>query len=315
MSKVYIIHENMDWTRHLTARLNELSVPYEELDLSEGILNIGKEPEKGVYYNRMSASSHTRGHRYAPELTEQVLTWLENKGTEAVRVINGTSAINLEVSKLKQYILLQKAGINTPKTLGAVGKDQILNAAKELDTYPFIIKHNRAGKGLGVRLIRSYEELGNYINGNDFEDSVDGISLIQEYVKPVDGHIIRAEFIGGKYLYAVKVDSSDGFELCPADSCQINDKFCPVGEEAAEKTKFRIIERLPENQIEKYEKFLKENHIDVAAIEFIINENNEVFVYDINTNTNYNADAEKIAGKYAMLELAKYLKDELKKLG
>ena len=43
-------------------------------------------------------------------------------------------------------------------------------------------------------------------------------------------------------------------------------------------------------------------------IEFIINENNEVFVYDINTNTNYNADAEKIDGKYAMLELAKYLK-------
>ena len=196
-----------------------------------------------------------------------------------------------------------------------MGKNQILNAAKELDTYPFIIKHNRAGKGLGVRLIRNYEELDNYVNGNDFEDSVDGISLIQEYVKPVDGHIIRAEFIGGKYLYAVKVDSSDGFELCPADSCQINDKFCPVGEESAEKSKFRIIERLPENQIEKYEKFLKENHIDVAAIEFIINENNEVFVYDINTNTNYNADAEKIAGKYAMLELAKYLKNELEKLG
>ena len=60
---------------------------------------------------------------------------------------------------------------------------------------------------------------------------------------------------------------------------------------------------------------MKENHIDVAAIEFIINENNEVFVYDINTNTNYNADAEKIAEKYAMLELAKYLKDELEKLG
>ena len=49
MSKVYIIHENMDWTRYLTARLDELSVPYEELDLSEGILNRAKEPEKGVY--------------------------------------------------------------------------------------------------------------------------------------------------------------------------------------------------------------------------------------------------------------------------
>lgn len=311
MAKVYIIHENIDWTQHLIKRLEELSVPYEELNLSEGVIDIQKEPEKGVYYNRMSASSHTRGHRYAPELTEQVLTWLENKGAV---VINGTSVINLEVSKLKQYILLQKFGIKTPESLGAVGKEQILSTGKKLNKYPFIIKHNRAGKGLGVRLIRSYEELKNYVEGGQFEDSVDGISLIQEYVKPADGHIVRAEFIGGKYFYAVKVDSRDGFELCPADSCQIDDKFCPVGESSSKENKFKIIDRLPEEQILKYEQFLEEHNINVAAIEFIVNEDNEVYVYDINTNTNYNADAEKIAGKYAMLELAEYLKNELEKL-
>ena len=108
-----------------------MSVPYRRTGLSEGILNIGKEPEKGVYYNRMSASSHTRGHRYAPELTEQVLTWLENKGTEAVRVINGTSAINLEVSKLKQYILLQKGRDKyIQKQLGSCGKGANLKCCK-----------------------------------------------------------------------------------------------------------------------------------------------------------------------------------------
>ena len=143
---------------------------------------------------------------------------------------------------------------------------------------------------------------------------MDGISLIQEYVKPADGHIVRAEFIGGKYFYAVKVDSRDGFELCPADSCQIDDKFCPVGESSSKENKFKIIDRLPEEQILKYEQFLEEHNINVAAIEFIVNEDNEVYVYDINTNTNYNADAEKIAGKYAMLELAEYLKNELEKL-
>lgn len=304
MSKVVIIHENMDWTKHLIKRLEELDVPYDEWDLSHGMLDIQELPEKAVYYNRMSASSHTRGNRYAPELTDQVLTWLEQKGA---RVINGTGAINLEVSKLKQYLALQASGIRTPKTIGAVGKDNIIEAAIKLNEFPFIIKHNRAGKGLGVRLLYSLEELKDYVNGPDFEDSIDGLSLIQQYIKSPDGHIVRSEFIGREYVYAVKVDSSDGFELCPADACQIG----PDGEVIAEESKFSIIDRLPEDQIKGYQTFMNAQGIDVAALEFITDEKGDVYTYDVNTNTNYNEDAEKEAGKYAMLELAKYLKSEL----
>lgn len=304
MKKVYIIHENMDWTKHLIKRLDELEVPYEDWDLSKGLLDIQDLPSDGLYYNRMSASSHTRGNRYAPELTDQVLSWLEQKGA---RVINGTGAIELEVSKLKQYLALQKAGIKTPKTIGAVGKENILKAAEKLNEFPFIIKHNRAGKGLGVRLLYSLQELKDYVYDPDFEDSVDGISLIQQYIKSLDGHIIRSEFIGRKYFYAVKVDSRDGFELCPADVCQIG----PDGELVSEESKFKIIDRLPENQIDRYQTFLNNQSIDVAALEFITDENGDVYTYDVNTNTNYNEDAEAETGQYAMLELAKYLNAEL----
>ncbi len=306
MKKVHVIHENMDWTRHLFARLDELNVPYSNWDLSDGMIDIEALPDEGIFYNRMSASSHTRGNRYAPELTAQVLNWLELKGA---KVINGTGAIELEVSKLKQYTALQKQGIQTPKTIGAVGKKNILKAAEKLNELPFIIKHNRAGKGLGVRLIYSMEELSDYVEGAEFEDSIDGISLIQQYIKPADGHIIRSEFIGGEYFYAVKVDSSDGFELCPADVCQV-----PSQQPTPATNKFEIIERLPEEQIERYKAFLKAQRIDVAALEFIIDEKGDVYTYDVNTNTNYNAEAEERAGKYAMLELAKYLKVELEKL-
>ncbi|PRY83619.1 ATP-grasp domain-containing protein [Alkalibacterium olivapovliticus] len=307
MSKVIILHENMDWTKHLIKRLEELDVPYEEWDLSDGILDIQDLPEDGIYYNRMSASSHTRGHRYAPELTDQVLTWLEQKGA---RVINGTGAIELEVSKLKQYLALQADGIKTPKTIGAVGAENIIKAAEKLNEFPFIIKHNRAGKGLGVRLLYTLDELKDYVNGPEFEDSIDGLSLIQQYIKSEDGHIVRSEFIGGEYFYAVKVDSSEGFELCPADACQIG----PDGEMITEESKFKIIDRLPEDQISRYLTFMKHQNIDVAALEFIIDEKGEVYTYDVNTNTNYNEDAEKEAGQFAMLELAKYLKAELKKI-
>lgn len=304
MNKVVIIHENMDWTKHLIKRLDELDVPYDEWDLSQGMLDIQELPEKAVYYNRMSASSHTRGNRYAPELTDQVLTWLEQKGA---RVINGTGAINLEVSKLKQYLALQASGIRTPKTIGAVGKENIIKAAEKLNEFPFIIKHNRAGKGLGVRLIYSIKELNDYVNGSEFEDSIDGLSLIQQYIKSPDGHIVRSEFIGRDYFYAVKVDSNDGFELCPADACQIG----PDGEIIAEESKFSIIDRLPEDQINGYKAFMNAQGIDVAALEFITDEKGDVYTYDVNTNTNYNEDAEKEAGQFAMLELAKYLKSEL----
>lgn len=302
MKKIYIIHENNDWTRHLTAQLNEIKAPYELWDLSDGMIDIQEEPPEGIFYNRMSASSHTRGHRYAPELTDNLLTWLESR--DAV-VFNGTKAIELEVSKLKQHLALQKQGIQTPETYGAVGKEAIVKAAERLNKFPFIIKHNRAGKGLGVRLLNSIEELKAYIYGTEFEDSIDGISLIQEYIKPADGTIIRSEFIGGKFFYAVKVDSSDGFELCPADSCQVGD--VPVI------NKFTIMDSLPNEQIKLYEKFLKEQKIDVAAVEFIFDVHGKAYAYDVNTNTNYNADAEKVAGKYAMLELANFLKSELEK--
>lgn len=37
-------------------------------------------------------------------------------------------------------------------------------------------------------------------------------------------------------------------------------------------------------------------------------------VYDINTNTNYNSDAEAVALKFGMLEIAKFLGRELEKI-
>ena len=39
-----------------------------------------------------------------------------------------------------------------------------------------------------------------------------------------------------------------------------------------------------------------------------------MYSYDVNTNTNYNAVAEKKVNKDGMLEIAKFLKTELKNL-
>lgn len=309
MSSIYIIHENREWTSHLTKQLEELKIPYEEWHLHEGLVDLTAEPPEGIFYNRMSASSHTRGHRYAPELAAGVLDWLEQHDR---KVFNGSKALSFEISKIKQYTALSKAGIKTPATIAAAGREKIVEAAKKLGKTPFITKHNRAGKGLGVQLFQTIEALEAYVDSPAFEEPIDGITLIQEYIQSPDSSITRAEFIGGKFFYAVNVDTSTGFELCPADACQINDLFCPTGEPVEAKPQFVILEDFHDPIIEQYESFLREAKIDVAGIEFIKDAAGTIYTYDINTNTNYNSDAESRAGKYGMRELAKFLGAQLR---
>jgi hypothetical protein len=304
MKKIYIIHENTEWTVHLTKRLDELGLPYEEWLLDEGIVDLSSAPPDGVYYNRMSASSHTRGHRFSPELTGAVLTWLERHNR---KVFNGSRALQLELSKVGQYMALNLAGIQTPKTIATMGKEKIIEAASKFDGVQIITKHNRAGKGLGVQLFNNVDTLKEYVYSNQFEEPVDGITLVQEYIQSPEPFITRCEFVGGKFVYAVRVNTSEGFELCPADACQIEDLFCPVGEKTNQKDKFQIVSDFNDPIIKKYEQFLSKNEIQVAGIEFIQNQAGELFTYDVNTNTNYNPEAEQKAEKYGMFELAKVL--------
>ncbi|QHE53699.1 RimK family alpha-L-glutamate ligase [Pontibacillus sp. HMF3514] len=308
MSKIYILHENEEWTDHLTKRLEELHLPYECWHLDHGSIDLTKEPPQGVFYNRMSASSHTRDHRFAPEFTKAVLSWLERHGRT---VVNGSRALSLELSKVEQYMNLNQSGVTTPKTIAALGKDEIVKAAKQLNLFPFITKHNRAGKGQGVQLFHSIQALEKYVYGKNFEEPVDGITLIQQYIDAPKPYIIRHEFVGGKFLYAVKVDTSEGFELCPADACSIEDQYCPTGAESQGGAKFEILTEYHDPIIEYYEQFLKANSIEVAGIEAIQDQNGQVYTYDVNTNTNYNTDAEQEANIYGMLQLAKYLGNQL----
>ncbi|MGR9047297.1 ATP-grasp domain-containing protein [Halobacillus faecis] len=311
MSKIYILHENDEWTDHLTERLEELNLPYELWHLDQGTLDLTSEPPEGIFYNRISASSHTRNHRYAPEFTEAVLAWLERHDRT---IVNGSRALRLEVSKVNQYMALNQADIRTPKTITAVGKENILDAARQLDMESFITKHNRAGKGQGVQLFHSTEALREYLDSESFEEPVDGITLIQQYIEAPEPYIVRHEFVGGKFVYGVKVDTSEGFELCPADACSIEELYCPTdAEPQTPKAKFEVLENYRPSIVDDYEKFLAENNIDVAGIEAIQDKEGRFYTYDVNTNTNYNSDAEAKAGTYGMLELAKYLGGLLQK--
>lgn len=300
MSHIYVIHENSAWAEPLWRAFQDLDLPFEEWFLDRGRLDLTVPPPEGVFYNRMSASSHTRGHRYAPEYTGAVLAWLEAHDR---CVINSGRALQLEISKVAQYAALAAYGILTPRTVAAVGRDAILEAGRAFE-HPFITKHNRAGKGLGVHLFRSVAEFERYVEGPTFEAPVDGITLIQEYIEAPEPFITRVEFVGGRLLYAVRVDTSEGFELCPADACRV-DGLSPL---------FHIIPDFSHPLVERYERFLEGNDIQIAGVEFILDRYGNAYTYDINTNTNYNAEAEAAAGLSGMREIATYLGEELERL-
>jgi hypothetical protein len=286
--RIHILHENPAWLPPLAEAFDRRGLPWTEWFLDTGTFDLAAPPPEGVFYNRMSASSHTRDHRFSAELTAAVLAWLTRWGR---RVVNGPGALDLGISKARQYAALEQHGIKTPRTVLVAGRDRIVPAAaRHFGGGPVILKPNRGGKGLGVRLFQTATALGAYVGSEGYEPPVDGLHLLQEYVRAPRPVITRAEFVGGRFLYAVEVDTSQGFELCPADVCAVGDANCPVGDAPAQK--FHIIPGIPDGLRAGIERFLAANDVEVAGVEFITDASGHLFVYDVNTNTNYNPDAE-----------------------
>jgi hypothetical protein len=307
MTRIYLLHENEAWVAPLHAALDGLGVPHEDWFLDAGTVPLDRTPPPGVFYSRMSASCHSRDHHDAPDFARAALTWLEAHGR---RVVNGTRALALELSKAAQYAAFIQAGIRVPRSLAAVGRAETLAAARSLGPGPYILKPNRGGKGLGVRLFQSAEEMDGTLTAlGEEERPVDGLWLIQDYVASPEPFITRCEFIGGRFHYAVRVDTRGGFELCPADACEIDGPEGPTD-------RFIIDPRFDHQILHDYQRFLKSNGVEIAGIEFVRDATGRIFTYDLNCNTNYNAQAEAKAGLplTGAQAVASFLAEELEKL-
>ncbi|MBP3222970.1 MAG: hypothetical protein J6M18_03485 [Actinomycetaceae bacterium] len=335
---IFIIHENSEWIPPFEDAFKRAHQPFHQWILTEGRIDLDREPPKGIFWSRLSASAPSRGHGLSKEYGRTVLAWLESYGR---KVINGSDVLEFEVSKARQQLTLARAGFRVPRTQLAFS---LLDALKAADSFgfPLIYKHNQGGKGIGVQLFRERDELEEYLLSNSYEDPVDGVAIIQEYVESAEPFITRLEFIGGKFHYAVRVDTSQGsFELCPADACNVDDVaerdtdflradmginltgFAPSACEAdvpalagaaceASDGVFTLREDINANTpfVAKLEEFLQKHHIDVAGIEFIETPEGDVVIYDINTNTNYNSFVEEKAHVRGADAIVAYLQRE-----
>lgn len=297
---IYALHENPDWFPPFDQAFKGAGLEYEEWLLVDGMIDLESAPPEGIFWNRLSASSHTRDHICAKDYTRALLDWLEAHDR---RVVNGRTVVEMEVSKVRQLSSLRAFGIDVPQTIAVIGKADLLLAASRMPM-PFITKHNQGGKGLGVRRFDDLEAFAAYVDSDEFEEPVDGITLLQEYVRPKDGFITRVETVGYEYVYAISADAArGGFQLCPADACELDSAGRPV--EAA--SLFALREGFWHPVIESFLAFARRHTLEIAGFEFIETEDGRIVTYDVNTNTNYNPDVEAVAPKSGPAEIARYL--------
>jgi len=312
--RVYVLHENPDWYVPLAAAFDRAGLPHEQWLLGDAVVDLNAEPPRGVFWSRMSASSHTRGHPYAKDQTRGVLAWLEAHGR---RVVNGRRVLDLEMSKAEQLAALQGAGFDVPRTVAVAGASELAAAARKLPV-PFISKPNQGGKGRGVRMFATHADFDAYLGGPDYEPPADGITLLQEYLVAAQPQITRVEIVGGEFVYAITADTErGGFELCPADACAIPAERAggtggrthgPAARTGGpEPSLFALRPGFDEPIVGQYLDFARRHGIEIAGFEFIETADGRLVTYDINTTTNYNAEIEAVAARSALGAVTSFL--------
>jgi glutathione synthase/RimK-type ligase-like ATP-grasp enzyme len=307
-----VFYEHPDWFRPLFAELERRGIPHVRLHADAHTFDPGEPvPEAAIVLNRMSPSAWQRGRAPAVLFTEHFLHHLEASG---VRVLNGADAWRTEISKARQLTLLQKLELPFPRSRVLSDPAQAPKAADGL-RFPVVVKPNIGGSGAGVRRFESREELEAAVSELDF--GIDHIGLLQEYIPPRDGHIVRVEVVGGRFLYAIAVYPPAGsFNLCPADACVTGDgkalqrTFCAA--DAADNG-LRVEAFTPPVAVQaQVEDIMAAAGIEVGGVEYVVDERDgRRYFYDINALSNFVADAENVIGFDPFQRMVDWLEEEL----
>ncbi len=312
-NRIAIFYEHPEWFKPLFAELDRRGVEYDHLHAHAHWFDPRERfTPYTLIVNRMSPSAYTRGHAHAIFYARQYLAHLRSVGAN---VVNGYAAWTLETSKALQVQLLERLGLRYPRANVINHPSQALAAARALQ-FPIVVKPNIGGSGAKIRRFETMDELRQTIAQEELDLGIDQTALVQEYLTPRDGHIVRVEMLDNAYLYAIRVypKPEEGFNLCPADFCRPEDKptalsleACPV--DGVQKLGLRVEATTPPRQvIEDAKRIARAAQIDVGGIEYLVNDRDgQVYYYDINALSNFVADAPNVIGFDPFPRLVNYL--------
>jgi biotin carboxylase len=307
-----IYYEHPDWFRPLFAELDGRAIKYVKLNAScHSFDPAAAGPDFSLLFNRMSASAYLRGNGGAIFFTESYLAYLETTG---VRVLNGSRAFALEISKTRQLRLFDSLGLRFPKTRVVNCAGEIVDAALEIG-FPLLIKPNIGGRGAGVVYFESIKQLGTAIDEAKLDFGIDRTVLVQEFIPARNGHITRVETLGGKFLYAIDVfTSGQNFNLCPAEICQVEGISTSLEDQPSDAPTGGLKVKAcnpPHSAIEAVEKIAAVGGIDVGGVEYMVDDRDgRAVFYDINPLSNFVADAPRIIGFNPHTRLVDFLEQQ-----
>jgi hypothetical protein len=312
-----ILDEHPTWSSRLTAELAARGAAFERIDPSaHGFRPSERDPRHSVIVNRVSPSSHTRGHGAALFYAHAFLAYVEELG---IPVVNPAAAYRAETSKAYQALLFERLGLRYPRT-AVVNDVAWLPKVAEGFRYPVVVKPNIGGSGAGIVRFETAEELDDVARGGSLRFGPDGVALVQEFLEPADGGIVRVEVLGGEYLYAIKIyrDLAAGFNLCPADICRTEPAaappvapteplgYCPAD---APRLALRVeAHQPPRSVIDSVLALTHEARIDVGGVEYLVDRaDGQAYFYDVNATSNFVADAPAVVGFDPTVRFADYI--------
>ncbi|HKV44378.1 MAG TPA: hypothetical protein VJT32_06845 [bacterium] len=320
-----VVYEHPEWFTPLFTELDRRAIPYDRIDVSAHGFDLGARdlPWSSVL-NRMSPSAYLRGHGQAIAYAREYLRYLEAAGAD---VINGIAAFELETSKVAQLLRLANLGLPAPRSR-VINDPSLAPAAAEGLRYPVIVKPNIGGSGAGMQRFETLDALRGAAKEGTLTLGIDHTALVQEFLPARGGHIVRVEFLDGRFLYAIKVypNRAAGFNLCPADICHPNGTaaaadrggggsndmvaaaadLCPVD---LPKVALRVEGYTPPAEvIGDVLAIARATGLDLGGVEYLIDDRDgRVYYYDINALSNFVTDAVSLVGFDPYAALVDYL--------
>ena len=302
-----VLYEHSEWQKPLFAALERRGINYGKYDLKRGAFDPEAAPAARLYFNQASPSAYVRGNARAVPLAYAFMRSLEIRGA---RVINGSRAFGLELSKSAQVALMKQLGIGHPRSLAFNDVDIAL--AHWGDHWPALVKPEQGGSGARMYLLNSADELRRLLRDRADLWFPDNLLLLQEYF-PVDPSrgIVRMEFLGGELLYAMRVVSHGSFNLCPSEVCNPaeGEALCEVPEasQPAAPVEFFPYPEVPAEAVETGKRLFAAGGLDVGGLEYLEAEDGRLVFYDVNANSNLRAPIARTFGFDPFDRVAEFL--------
>lgn len=307
-----VLFEHPEWQKPLFSALEGRGVRFETLDLKSGAFDPDNAPLAPLYFNQASPSAYVRGHTRAVPFCLSLMRSLELGGA---RVLNGSKAFSLELSKSAQAGLMRRLGVAHPRTLAFNDVDTAL--AQWSDGWPALLKPEQGGSGARMYLLKSPEELKRLLRDQPDLWLPDNLLLLQEYFEVDEARgIVRMEFLGGELLYAMRVVSHGAFNLCPSEVCNPaggDDAYCEVPKlTPVRPVEFFPYPGVPAAAVEAGKAIMAAGGLDVGGIEYLEARDGRLVFYDVNANSNLRAPIARTFGFDPFERVVDYLVGQIR---